>query len=136
MMQQLEQDVSDSVDNILLKQQLAKELYSYKDREDIVTYNKVTDVVIVGDCLKQQMSRIRVVVLSEFQVETDIKNEFPRIVNNSGSIQSRLKPYISDEINSVKCIGIMHEAKLKENTVYKQAYSLSNDEYMDISIDS
>lgn len=136
MMQQLEQDVSDSVDNILLKQQLAKELYSYKDREDIVRYNKVTDAVIVGDDLKHHPSRIKVVVLNKFQVATDIKNNFPRIINDSGSIQSRLKRHISDEINSVKCIGIMHKAKLTQNTVYKQAYSLSDDEYMDISIDS
>jgi hypothetical protein len=136
MMQQLEQDVSDSVDNILLKQQLAKELYSYKDQEDIVTYNKVTDVVVVGDSLEYHPSRIKLVVLNKFQVETNIKDDFPYIVNNSGSIQSRLRQHISDEINSVKCIAIMHEAKLKENTVYTQAYSLSNDEYMDISIDS
>lgn len=139
-MQKLQSDTIDSIDNILLKQKIATELYSYKDRQDIVTYNKVEDVVIVGDDLQhypvKSNSQLRVVVLMKFEVETDIKNDFTYVINNSGTAQSHLQECLPEEVNSIRCVGIMHESKIRTNTIYKEAYSLSDEEFFDISVDS
>lgn len=139
-MQKLQSDTIDSIDNILLKQKIATELYSYKDRQDIVTYNKVEDVVIVGDDLQhypvKSNSQLRVVVLMKFEVETDIKNDFTYVINNSGTAQTHLQESLPEEVNSIRCVGIMHESKVRTNTIYKEAYSLSDEEFFDISVDS
>jgi hypothetical protein len=139
-MQKLQSDTIDSIDNILLKQKIATELYSYKDRQDIVTYNKVKDVAIVGDDLRhdpvKSNSQLRVVVLMKFEVETDVKNDFTYAINNSGTAQSHLQECLPEEVNSIRCVGIMHESKVQTNTIYKEAYSLSNEEFIDISLDS
>lgn len=128
------------LDSTLLKQSIAQELYRFKDLNEIKTYNKVLDVVIVGNDIKttpiKSNYRLDVALLMKFQVERGVKNNFPDHLNNTETVQQELEEHTPNDVDVVFCNSIMHEALIETDTPYTVAYSLSDDKFMDITVDS